>query len=339
MKRKKVVYWIDELCKEDNEIVGKKCANLGELASIGVRVPRGFAVSVHGWERFVELTGIAGEMRRLFEKEGGDLHVPSKGQRLSNAMRALIESQQVPAEISDVVLGSYERLCEEASMHDMPVAVRSAGAVSMPGAMESYLNVSGQADVVTKLLRVWSSAYTYRAVVYRHDHNLAVDYAPIGVAVLQLVDAKAAGVLMTANPTSGNTAEAVIESNWGLGESVVSGVTNPDRFNVSKDDLIITSKVVNTKAKQVVPSAGGAACVDVPAELRDAPSLTDEEVRLLAREAMRIERHFGEPTDIEWAYASGQSPEQSLYFLQARPMKPLPKYKDAIDRVLDMMLN
>ncbi len=338
MERKQKIYWMGELCREHNDVVGKKCANLGELASIGVRVPKGFAVSVHAWQRFVEITGIAGEMKRLFEEEGRDLHVPSKGQKVSSSVRALIEAQKVPAEISDVVLKSYERMCEDTHVSEIPVAVRSAGAVSMPGAMESYLNVRGHGDVLNKLLRVWSSAYTYRAVLYRHTHNLAVDYAPIGVAVLQLVEAKAAGVLMTANPTSGNTDEAVIESNWGLGESVVSGVTNPDRFNVAKDDLTITSKVINKKVKEVITREDGSVLADVPAGLQQMPSLTDEEVRLLAQESFRIERHFGEPTDIEWAYESGQSLEESLYFLQARPMKPLPKYKDPIDKVLDLML-
>lgn len=285
------------------------------------------------------MTGIAGEMRRLFEEEGKDLRVPSKGREISNGVRALIEAQKVPVEISDGVLEGYGQLCRQTGEPDMPVAIRSAGAVSMPGAMESYLNVRGEADVLKKLLRVWSSAYTYRAILYRQTHGLSVDYAPIGVAVLQLVDARAAGVLMTANPTSGNTAEAVIESNWGLGESVVSGVINPDRFNVAKQELAITDKVINRKTKRVVSTAGGAELVDIPVELQDMPSLSDDEVRLLAKEGVRIEGHFGEPTDIEWAYATGDAPsEERLYFLQARPMKPLPAYRNAIDKILDMML-
>jgi pyruvate,water dikinase len=203
--------------------------------------------------------------------------------------------------------------------------------------METYLNVRSEAGVLQKILQVWDSAYTYRAVLYRHQHNMAAEYGPIGVAVLQLVDAKAAGVLMTANPTSGNTGEMVIESNWGLGESVVSGVTNPDRFNVAKNDLTVT-RVINSKLKKVVPAGEGTELVDVPIELQRVPSLTDNEVKQLAREALRIEKHFGEATDVEWAYPTERAFPENLYFLQARPMKPLPKYKDAIDRVLDMMI-
>ncbi|MFC1863708.1 PEP/pyruvate-binding domain-containing protein, partial [Thermodesulfobacteriota bacterium] len=225
----------------------------------------------------------------------------------------------------------------KAGLSEVSVAVRSAGAISMPGAMETYLNVRGRADVLKKILQVWGSAYSYRAVLYRHNHNMTVEYASIGVAVLQLVDAKAAGVLMTANPTSGNTTEMVMESNWGLGESVVSGVINPDRFSVGKKDLSMT-RVINKKLKKVVPAVNGTEMIDVPIEFQEVPSLTDDEVTQLAKEGLKIESHFNEPTDIEWAYSTERAFPENLYFLQARPMKPLPRYKDAIDRVLDMMI-
>lgn len=337
MSGKKLVYWIEELDTKDNDAVGKKCANLGELLRIGVKVPAGFAITIHAWERFVELTGIAAEIRRIFDKADGELHFPAKGQEVSRAVRNFIEAQEIPEEIASVIRGCYSRLCDRVRIDGTPVAVRSAGTISMPGAMETYLNVRGESEVLRKVLQVWGSAYMYRAVLYRHNHNLSVENATTGVAVLQLVNAKAAGVLMTANPTTGNTTEMVLESNWGLGESVVSGEVNPDRFNVAKEDLNIT-RIINKKLKKVVPVGTGTVMTDVPDERQDIPSLTDDEIRHLATEGMRIERHFGEPTDIEWAYSSEESFPESLYFLQARPMKPLPMYKDAIDKALDMMM-
>lgn len=338
MEKTGLIHWLEELCQEDNNLVGKKCANLGELTKIGVRVPPGFAISVDAWKEFVEMTGIAETMKRFFEEEGSHLDTPAEGQKLSRSVRELIEAQEVPGEIGDVIRGGYRDLCRKTGTKNVPVAVRSAGAVSMPGAMETYLNVAGEEEVLMKVLRVWSSAYTYRAVLYRHTQHLSVDYAPIGVAVLQLIDAKSAGVLMTANPTSGNTNELVIESNWGLGESVVSGIMNPDRFNVAKQGLAITSRTVNKKLKMVVSRGDGTEMIDTPAEMREACSLTDDEIRELARAGLAIEKHFSGPTDIEWAYAAQPSFPESLYFLQARPMKPLPKYKDAVDKILDMML-
>jgi pyruvate,water dikinase len=337
MPRKGLIYWIEELDRNDNDLVGKKCANLGELSRIGVRVPPGFTISVHAWNRFVDLTGIAEEMRGIFNDARGELDLPAKGQKVSRTVRDLIEAQEIPDEIADPIRGCYARLCEKAGVGEVPVAVRSAGAISMPGAMETYLNVRGEADVVKKIVRVWGSAYTYRAVLYRHNHNMGAEHASIGIAVLQLVDARAAGVLMTANPTSGDTGEMVVESNWGLGESVVSGVINPDKFNVGKKDLTVT-RVINKKLKKIVPAGDGTEMIDVPVELQELPSLTDEEVKQLVRDGLRIEEHFGGPTDVEWAYSAGSPFPENLYFLQARPMKPLPKYKDPIEKILDMML-
>ena len=338
MEERSLIYWIDELTKDDNDLVGKKCANLGELSRIGARVPPGFAISIRAWERFVHLTGIAEEIKRLFDEVRGELHILAKGQKVSQEVRALVEAQEMPGEIADLIAESYALLCRKAGTGDAAVAVRSAGTISMPGAMETYLNVRGCADILKKVVQVWGSSYTYRAVLYRHNHTISAEYAPMGVAVLQLVDAKSAGVLMTANPTSGNTAEMIMESNWGLGESVVSGVMNPDRFSVAKESLTITSKVINRKLKKVVAGADGTEMIDMPPEFQEASSLTDDEARELAREGLKIEKHFGEPTDIEWAYAAGAPLAKGLYFLQARPMKPLPEYKDAIDKILDRIL-
>jgi pyruvate,water dikinase len=337
MRSKELIHWIEELDKKDNDLVGKKCANLGELSRIGLRVPPGFTISVHAWNRFVDLTGIAQEMRGIFDHARGELDLPVKGQKVSQRVRDLIEAQEIPDEVADPIRGCYARLCEKAGVRGVPVAVRSSGAISMPGAMETYLNVRGEADVVKKILRVWGSTYTYRAVLYRHNHNMSAEHAPIGIAVLQLVEAKAAGVLMTANPTSGDTGEMVVESNWGLGEGVVSGVINPDRFNVGKKDLTVT-RVINKKLKKIVPAGDGTEMIDVPVELQELPSLTDDEVKQLVRDGLRIEEHFGGPTDVEWAYSAGSPFPENLYFLQARLMKPLPKYKDPIDKILDMML-
>ena len=332
------ILWIEELRKEDTEQVGKKCAILGELAAMGARIPPGFAVSVAAWERFMEHTALAGQIRDLLTEHQADVESLAAGERVSRAVRELIEAQSIPDELRDALCQSYASLCERTGMEDVPVAVRSAGAVSMPGAMETYLGVCGMKDLFAKVLRVWSSAYTHRAVLYRRKQNLSLEYAPIGVGVLQLVDAKAAGVLMTANPTSGDTNEIVIESNWGLGESVVSGDVTPDRFNVSKNGLQLTAKLLNRKTKMVVLAGTGAELKETPAELQACPSLSDEEVRALARAGVEIEGHFGGPTDIEWAFsAAGPAPDQP-YILQARPMKPLPTYRDPIDKILDMML-
>jgi pyruvate,water dikinase len=338
MQSEKWLFWFDELGKEHNDLVGKKCANLGEMTKMGVRVPTGFAISVDAWARFMEMSGVGVRIKRFFEQHKDEFSAPTKGREASSKIRELIETQEMPDEMVHQIARNYELLCEMTGVCDVPVAVRSSGAVSMPGAMETYLNIKGEEDVVKKVLKVWGSAYTHRATVYRFQEGLPIDYAPIGVAVMRLVDAKAAGVMMTANPTTGNTSEFVIESNWGLGESVVSGITNSDRYIVEREGMKITDRAINKKLKRVVMGGNKTEVADMPVELQEVSSLTDEEIIELAKVGLKIEEHFQVPTDIEWAYDANCPFPENLFLVQARPMKAMPKYRDAVDKILDMLL-
>lgn len=338
MQSQKWIFWFDELCKEHNDLVGKKCANLGEMTQMGLRVPTGFAISADAWARFAQMSGVGEKIKRFCEQHKEEFTAPTKGREASLKVRELIETQEMPDEMAREIARNYELLCQLNGVDDVPVAVRSSGAVSMPGAMETYLNIRGETDVVKKVLKVWGSAYTHRATVYRFQQGLPIDYASIGVAVMCLVDAKAAGVMMTANPTTGNTSEFVIESNWGLGESVVSGIVNSDRYIVDREGMEITDKAINKKLKRVVLGGNKSEVDDMPIELQEVSSLTDEEIMELAKVGLKIEEHFGVPMDIEWAYDANRPFPENLFLLQARPMKALPEYKDAVDKILDMML-
>lgn len=338
MQSEKWIFWFDELGKEHNDLVGKKCANLGEMTKMGLRVPTGFAISVGAWAKFMQITGVGEKIKKFFEEHKEEFAVPTKGREASLKVRELIETQKMPDEMAREIARNYELLCQVNGVDELPVAVRSSGAVSMPGAMETYLNIRGETDVIAKVLKVGGSAYTHRATVYRFKEGLPIDYAPIGVAVMQLVNAKSAGVMMTANPTTGNISEFVIESNWGLGESVVSGIVNPDRYIVDREGMKITDKAINKKLKRVVLGGNKSEVADMPVELQEVSSLTDEEIIELAKAGLKIEKHFGVPMDIEWAYDANYTFPENLFVLQARPMKALPKYKDAVDKILDMML-
>ena len=338
MQTQKWIFWFDELCKEYNDLVGKKCANLGEMTRMGLRVPTGFAISVDAWARFTQMSGVGGKIKRFFEEHKEEFTAPTKGREASLKVRELIETQEMPDEMAREIARNYKLISQMNGVDDVSVAVRSSGAISMPGAMESYLDIKGATDVIKKVLKVWGSAYTHRAIAYRFKEGLPIDYAPIGVAVMRLVNAKAAGVMMTANPTTGKTSEFVIESNWGLGESVVSGIVNSDRYIVDREGMEITDKAINKKLKRVVLGGNKSEVADVPVELQEVSSLTDEKIIELAKIGLKIEEHFGVPMDIEWAYDANFPFPENLFLLQARPMKALPKYKDAVDKILNMML-
>lgn len=332
------IYWLEELGQDFNETVGKKCANLGEMTKLGMRVPPGFAISVHGYERFMDLTGLGRRIADYFETLGDELRTSVAQQmEASRVARRMIRETPVPTEVADVIGSHYRALCVRCDMESVPVAVRSSGAVSMPGQMETYLNVQGEAEVVRKVIEVWESSFNTRAIAFRMEKNMPVAKAPIGVAVLKMVNAKSAGVVLTVAPTTGDLDRIVIEGNWGLGESVVSGEMNPDNFIIHKQSLVI-DKTINKKTLWVTANGKGTVKSAVPPELQERPCLEDAEILEISRIALDVESHFGMAQDMEWVVDKDLPFPESVIWVQARPAKYTPKKAGAdTEYLLDQM--
>jgi pyruvate,water dikinase len=333
------IFRFEELGTECNDLVGKKCANLGEMSKLGMRVPYGFAISVQGFEEFMNLTGLARLVRERIEPRREMLKKVEACQEESRAVQRLIESATMPASMRQEIINHYQELCRKVGRQDLPVAVRSSGVVSMPGQMDTYLNIIGDDAVVEHIKKVWSSAYTVRAMMYRIEKELPVEWAPIGVAVMMLVDAKSAGVVLTVLPTTGDETKVVIEGNWGLGESVVSGEITPDSFTVEKADLQIVSRMITRKEGMVVRVASGTTYVPIPEELQEKPCLNDAELIDIAKTAIEVEKHFGVPQDMEWVVDKNLPFPENIFWVQARPAKytKADKSKD-VDYIINLMV-
>ncbi len=335
---KKWIYALEELGREHVEIVGRKCANLGEMTKLGMRVPPGFAISVEGFEEYMRATGLGARIASYFASKGPDLRKSIQSQiDASRAAKTMMAETPLPDEMADGIVRSYETLCARFGAPDMPVAVRSSGAISMPGQMETYLYVRGAAEVLRRVLEVWESTFNTRAIAFRLEKGMPVDKAPIGVAVIRMVNAKSAGVILTVIPTTADLEHAVIEGNWGLGESVVSGDITPDNFIVNKSTLSIERKV-NKKTRWIVSSGAGTVKADVPPHLQDAPCLEDREIHELVRIALSVERHFGAPQDMEWVIDRDLPFPESVIWVQARAAKYAAPRKEAdADYIIDQM--
>jgi len=317
---KKWLYWFEELNSGHNDLVGKKCANLGEMTRLGMRIPPGFAISVDGYERFMAETSAGEEIRRYVRENQDNLKQVKHQIKASQTIRNIIESKEMPPDMRDELLEYYEQLKERAGVKEISVAVRSSGAVSMPGQMESYLNVRWKESVLQKVIEVWGSAFTTRAIAFRLEKGMPMEKAPIGVAVLKMVEAKSAGVVLTVLPTIGDTSKVVVEGNWGLGESVVSGEINPDQFIVDKDTGFMECKI-NRKTKMIVYHDSGTITVDVPADIQNKPCVDTEELNEIVRIAKEVENYFQCPQDMEWVLDRVQYCPDNLYWVQARPAK------------------
>ncbi len=330
------IYWFNELGSEQNDLVGKKCANLGEMTRMGLKIPPGFAVSVDGYERFMEETGAGEEIRRYVADNLSELRLVGKQVEAGKKIREFIESKEMPPAMRQELHGHYRVLCERSGIADLPVAVRSSGAVSMPGQMETYLNVAGADDVVEKVIKVWASAFTTRAIAFRVEKGMPMDKAPIGVAVLKMVNAKCAGVCLTVLPSSGDTSKILVEGNWGLGESVVSGEITPDQFVIDKEGGACRT-TIGQKTKMVCYSDTGTCVLDVPGHIQTCACLDESELAELARIAKEVETHFDVPQDMEWVIDTDLSFPDNIYWVQARPAKYTKDKKDDSEYLAELM--
>jgi pyruvate,water dikinase len=344
-QKKELVIWFDGLSKNDVPLVGGKNANLGEMINAELPVPPGFAVTAYSYEKFIKDTHIAEKIYEIINETVTDKNNPKQYDAASKKIRKLIEKSAVPEEIEDAVKSAYKELNKRLNLKDPFVAVRSsATAEDLPGAsfagqQETYLNVKGAKELIEKVVKCWSSLFTPRAIFYRNEQGFAHDKVFISVGVQKMVNSRAAGVMFTLNPVTGDTSEIVIEGNYGLGETVVSGAVNPDDFVVDKKTLKIKERRIARKTVQYIrdPKTGATVHLDVPEDKQKQPCITEKEILKLGKLAKRIEKHYGSAQDIEWAIDKDLSFPKDVFIVQSRPetvwsAKPMEKTSQVEER-------
>jgi pyruvate,water dikinase len=328
----KWIYWFEELGKEFNGIVGKKCANLGELRKGGFPTSPGFALSINAYEMFLRESGAFEEISSFFASFKADPNDPNdlpKFEEASKKAREIVESKRMPENMEELISIYYEELCKKIGCPEVSVSTRSAGPISHPGQYETYLHVKGRENVLQNIKKVWSSTFNQRSLIARARKNLPLFFDPIGVGILKMVNARASGVMFTLNPVNGDISKIVIDGNWGLGESVVSGSTSIDEWIVDKVTFDIIKTDISSKLIQyeLDPKTGKTEYIDVSPEKQNIPCLQREEVICLAKIGKEIEKYFGVPQDIEWAIDKDLPINQNIIILQTRPETTFSKRK------------
>ncbi|MEM2743634.1 MAG: phosphoenolpyruvate synthase [Nitrososphaerota archaeon] len=326
-KKEKLILWFEEVRKEDVPLVGGKNANLGEMINAGIPVPPGFAITAYAYKKFITETGIAEKIYEIIKEKVVDPNNPEQYEQASKEIRKLIEATPMPKEIENEIRKAYKQLSKKVGAVEVSVAVRSSATAedlpdaSFAGQQETYLNVNGESEVLEKVQKCWSSLFTPRAIFYRTQKGFPHEKVLISVAVQKMVNSRSAGVMFTINPVTGDRNQIVIEGNWGLGESVVSGAVSPDDFIVDKNNFNIIEKRISTKAVEYIrdPKTGKTIHATIPTERQNAPCLSDEEIIYLAKLAKRIEEHYGRPQDIEWAIDKDGKFPDNIFIVQSRP--------------------
>ena len=303
-------------------LAGGKGASLAQLAAAGLPVPGGFHVTTDAYVQFVSANHLEAEITTALAAT--DIAQPVTLEAAAQRIRAVFAAGQIPKAIAAEVASAYAALGEPA------VAVRSSATaedlpeLSFAGQQETYLNMQGAAAVQAAVKRCWGSLWTPRAIGYRLQHGIDQQSISLAVVVQRLIPAEAAGILFTADPVSGQRDCALISASWGLGEAVVGGLVTPDSLTVEKASGRVLKRQTADKQVMTVRTASATEEQPVPEALRLAPVLDDAAATQLIALGVQIERLYGQPMDIEWAWTEGQ-----FAILQARPITALAKTETA----------
>jgi pyruvate,water dikinase len=327
------VLWLHELRLSDLAQVGGKNSSLGEmighLSELGVSVPGGFATTADAYREFVAFNHLA---ERMFERLSKlDVEDVAELVKAGAEIRGWVMDAPLQPALDSAIRSGYRKMCAHAGA-EIAVAVRSSATAedlpdaSFAGQQETFLNVTGEDDVVRKVKEVFASLYNDRAIAYRVHHGFKHEdvFLSAGVQLMVRSDVGAAGVLFTLDTESGFRDVVFITGSYGLGENVVQGAVNPDEFYVYKPTLLqgkpaILRRTLGSKAIRMVYSDQPGERVrneDTPVALRGKFSLSDADVQELAKQALVIEKHYDRPMDIEWAKDGVTG---KLYIVQARP--------------------
>ena len=308
--------------KEDVLTAGGKGANLGEMVSAGINVPKGFVVTADAYKEFLKINSL----EEVFKKElTGSVQDEAELVKTAKKLRELISKGKLPDTVINEVKNAYEGLGE-----NVRVAVRSSATAedlpdaSFAGQQETYLNVRGVEEVLLRIVDCYASLWGTRAVSYRANQGYNQLSVAIAVVIQTMIESEKAGVLFTVNPVNENQEEMQINASYGLGESVVSGSVTADNYIVDKSGGII-SLTIGTKETQIIYADRETKKVEVGKELREKPALSEDEIRALVQAGNAIEKHYGKPMDVEWAIRGGE-----VYILQARAITTLKENYDEL---------
>ncbi len=314
------ILWLEEIRKEDISSVGGKGASLGEMASIGLPVPRAFVVTAQAFRRFLVETKIDQEIFK-----SSDLLDVENNEALEKAAaraKSLVMMAKMPVAVKDEIKSAYRKMSES----DLVVAVRSSATAedlpdaSFAGQQETFLNIKGETALLMAVQQCWASLYGARAIYYRSKQGFDDSTVNIAVVVQQLVHSEKAGVMFTSHPISGEPL-TIIEGSWGLGEAVVSGSVSPDKYVFDqRTEKIVEQMIANKKVEIVADGEHGTKLLDVSPARQDAQVLSDAEVTKLAMYGKIAENHYGVPQDVEWGIVAG-----TIYILQSRPITTIGK--------------
>src|SRR3989339_148918 len=291
-KKVDFIKWFSELNKNSGDVAGGKGANLAEIYNLGVLVPPGFVITAQAYNYFIEKAKLKDKIISILE--GLNYEDTEKLDKVTAEIRSLIVNSKIPEEMSEEILEAYEQLGTDLS----EIGKSSAGQ------QDSFLNIKGNYELLVHVKKCFASLFTSRATYYRHKQGFKHEKVSLAVVIQKMVDSDKSGVLFSQDPAY-KKEDVTIEAVWGLGEGIVSGKITPDHYVISRD----------SGGKQII--------LKLREEKSNAKVLTDYEMRKLTELAIKLEKHYKKPQDIEFAIEGND-----IFITQTRPITTMEKRID-----------
>jgi len=325
------VKWFSELNKNSGKIAGGKGSNLAEIFNLGVPVPPGFVVTAQAYDYFIEKAGLDAQIKELISSI--DYEDTKQLENVAKIIRERIVNSKLPKEIEEEIIDSYDALDTsnmniesdniskilKTASEPVFVAVRSSATTedlaeaSFAGQQESFLNVKGNAQLILSVKKCIASLFTARAIYYRNKKGFSD--ASLAVVVQRMIDSDKSGVIFSKNPSYKDDENVVMEAVFGLGEGIVLGTITPDKYIISPELEILKKDISEKKVAITRDSGGNQITVKLTPEKSSSQVLKDHEIKRLADFALKIEKHYGKPQDLEFAIENNE-----IFIVQTRPI-------------------
>lgn len=317
MSNQPPIIWLDDIDKNDREMVGIKAAYIGELSQAGFNVPPAFVLTTTTFDEFFKANKITPLVNKLLAKI--NLDDTKSVEKIGAEITEKILNSPFPKKLEEQIDQSYEILIEQ--MEENRVAIRGSAlggsSFNVAGEGSSALNISGSTNLKKHIKKVWASLYSSKAIYYRSAFGKSHFDLKMPVIIQAMIEPDTAGIMFTVDPISNAKNQIVIDAAWGLGQAVVSGALTPDRYTITKNPLKIhTRETVAQKWKLMRPNGK-----KKNAHIRIAPKnqrqqkLTDEQILSLAKIGKKVEQHYGFYQDIEWLIKDNE-----IFLVETRPV-------------------
>lgn len=304
-----------QLSKGDVDVAGGKGASLGEMTQAGIPVPPGFVVLASAFDRFIEETDLKAEIEAQLDRV--NYENVATVDNASKVIRDLIHDARFPKDLEKEILGDFDKLDAKFVAVRSSATAEDSSAASWAGELESYLNTTRK-NLLGNVKKCWASLFTPRAIFYRNEKGMRNTHVSVAVVVQKMVQSEVAGISFTVHPVTQDRDQMIIEACWGLGEYIVGGVVTPDSYVIGKSDREIIDINIAEQHRMLVGTTTGNKEAIVPANKREKQKIDGEKIFELGDICANIEKHYGFPCDIEWAYE-----KKKFYIVQSRPITTL----------------